>query len=123
MGSVVARWGRWTFFSFSRPFITGRASFLVVFASCMPEISWLHDTLVHLKLDVILPFDKGSVPRHFSLSLRELSIEFRMCIAVQLHTLDATIHIALIGVEEAIGSISLLDFTLKIKVELTGNQA
>jgi hypothetical protein len=62
--------------------------------------------VAHLELDVTLPFDKGSVPRHFSLSARELSKELGMRVAVNLHALLAAIGIALIGVEEAIGSIS-----------------
>jgi hypothetical protein len=83
----------------------------------------LHGTRVHLELDVTLPFDKGSVPWHFSLSARELSEEIGMRVAVKLHALLAAIGIALIGVEEAVGSISHDPSPLQVKVELTGSQA
>jgi hypothetical protein len=81
----------------------------------------LHDTLDHLELDVTLPFDKGSVPWHFSLSVRELGEEIGMRVTVNLHTLLAAIGIALISVEEAVGSISHHP-SLQVKVELTGSQ-
>jgi hypothetical protein len=82
----------------------------------------LHGALVHLELDVTLPFDKGSVPWHFSLSARELSEEIGMRVAVKLHALLAAIGIALIGVEEAVGSISHRPSPLQVKVELTGSR-
>jgi hypothetical protein len=79
--------------------------------------------IVHLELDVTMPFDKGSVPWHFFLSARELSEEVGMRVAVSLHTLLAAIGIALIGIEEAVGSISLHPYPFQVKVELTGSQA
>jgi hypothetical protein len=83
----------------------------------------LHGALVHLELDVALPFDKGSVPWHFSLSVRELSEEIGMRLTVKLHALLTAIDIALISVEEAVGSISHRPSHLKVKVKLTGSQA
>jgi hypothetical protein len=65
-----------------------------------------HSAVAHLEVDVTLPFDKGSMPWHFSLSARELSEELGMRVAVKLHALLAAIGIALIGVEETVGSIS-----------------
>jgi hypothetical protein len=64
------------------------------------------DALVHLELDVTLSFDKGSMPWYFSLSACELSEKIGMGVSVDLHALLATVTIALIGVEEAVGSIS-----------------
>ena len=66
----------------------------------------LHGTQVHLKLDVTLTFDKGGMPWHISLSTRKLSEELGMRLAVKLHALLAAIGIALIGVKEAVESIS-----------------
>jgi hypothetical protein len=83
----------------------------------------LHGVLVHLELDVTLPFDKGSMPWHFSLSARELSEEIGVRIAVKLHALLAAIGIALIGVEKAVQSISHHRSPLQTKVELTDSQA
>ena len=83
----------------------------------------LHGVVVHLEFDVSLPFDKGSVPRHFYLSARELSEELGMRVTVKLHALLAAIGIALIGVEEAVGSISHHPSPLQVQVELTGSQA
>jgi len=83
----------------------------------------LHGAVAHLEIDVTLPFNKGSVPWYFSLSARELSEELGMRVAVKLHALLAAIGIALIGVEEAVGSISHHPSPLQVKVELTGSQA
>jgi hypothetical protein len=69
--------------------------------------AYQHDP-VRLKLDEALSLDKCSVPWNFSLSNRELSVEFGVGIAINLHALDAAIGLTLIGVEEAIRALVMI---------------
>jgi len=80
-------------------------------------------TVAYLELDIALPFDKGSVPRHFSLSARELSEKLGVRVAIKLHALLAAIGITLISVEKAMVIMSFHPSPLQVKVELTGSQA
>ena len=69
----------------------------------------LGETLVPLsdsgfEFNIALVFHKSGMPLHIALLLGQFHVEIGMSIAVNGHTLEGTIHIALIRVEEAIGS-------------------
>ena len=75
------------------------------------------------KLDIAFSLNKSSMPGHFSLSARKLSKKCCMRVAVELHTSQSALNIALIGIEEAVKYVSGKPPTISLGTTLTGIQA